>query len=413
MTPHHGTQVQARRKWLQPALWAVGWAVVAFPIVRTQLAELAVANRMPQQALLLEPGNARALAGLGAALQVGGDQQNGMTLARGALKREPMNVVALRTLGLALEQTGDAAGANRIMFLAGDLGWRDVALQLWLIKGYALKDDVASALRRTDALARIGKQPNITFQIFLASLSDDRTRAALVNEMKDRPVWRGPFFYRILQLPADQMPYVGKLVADLARAGSPINPAERAIYLTRLIQVGQGRDAYTYWLRSQRGAASGAAYNPTALAWDGGFERVPATGSLGSPFEWQITPESTGIAGIEPANGSQQLSVSPGRDYRGRLVSQTIVLQPGRYRLRAKVTGNATAAGLRWSIRCIPANNELPQGADMRAADFATTDFTVPAGCTAQSLAIEVEAANGDNGGNNIMIDDVDIRKVD
>jgi len=408
VTPQHASQMPVRGRWLRPALWLVGWALIAFPIARTQLAELAVANGMPQQALLLDAGNARAMAGLGAALQVRGDQQNGLTLARAALKREPMNVVALRTLGFALEKTGNAAGANRIMFLAGTLGWRDVALQLWLLKGYALQDDVASALRRADALARIGKQSNITYPIFIASLPDDRTRAALVTELKDRPTWRGPFFYRILQLPADQMPFVGKLVGELARAGSAINPAERAIYLTRLIQVGQGREAYGDWLRSQPARLRAGA----AITWDGGFERVPPTGSLGSPFEWQMTPESTGVAAIEQGNGGQQLSVSPGRDYRGRVISQTIVLQPGRYRLNARVKGNPAAAGLRWSIRCINVNNELPLDVGARAPDFAATNFIVPAGCAAQSLAIEMEAASGDGGGENITIDNVDIRKI-
>jgi hypothetical protein len=403
------TAKRSRVRWVKPALWVVTWALVAFPLARAQLADLAVLNRMPQQALLLDAGNARALADLGAALQVSGDQQNGMTLARGALKREPMNVVALRTLGLALEQTGDAAGADRVMFLAATLGWRDVALQVWLLKGYALKDDVASALRRADALARIGKQPNITFPIFLASLPDDRTRAALVHELADRPLWRGPFFYRILQLPADQMPYVTKLVADLAAAGSPINPAERSIYLTRLIQVGQGPEAYAYWLRSQPANLRAA----SATAWDGGFERVPPTGSLGAPFEWQITPESTGVAEIVPADGGgQQLSVAPGRDYRGRLISQTIVLPPGQYRLSARVKGNAAAAGLRWSIRCIPANNEVPLDIGTRDPDVSAISFTIPANCGAQSLALEMEAASGGGGAENITIDNVDIRKI-
>ncbi|WP_375271283.1 hypothetical protein [Sphingomonas sp.] len=416
MAPTHGTQAQPRRKWLRPALWVVGWALVAFPLARAQLADMAVLNRMPQQALLLDAGNARALAALGAALQVSGDQQNGMTLARGALKREPLNVVALRTLGLALEQSGDVAGANRVMFLAGTLGWRDVALQLWLLKAYALKDDVASALRRADALARIGKQSNITLPIFLASLPDDRTRAALVAEMKDRPTWRGPFFYKILQLPADQMPYVGRLIAELAAAGSPITPAERAIYLTRLVQVGQARAAYDDWLRSRPAAQrGGAAQGGAALSWDGGFERVPATGTLGAPFEWQLTPESTGIAGIEPADaGGQRLWVSPGRDYRGRVISQTMVLAPGRYRLDARVKGDPASAGLRWSIRCVPGDSELPQNVgvpDGNGRPFATVAFTVPAGCTAQSLAVELEASDGE-GGENVTIDDVTIREV-
>lgn len=406
----YGTQVQPRAKWLRPALWAVGWALIAFPLARAQLADLAVLNRMPQQALLLDAGNARALASLSAALQVSGDQQNGMTLARGALKREPLNVVALRTLGLALEQTGDAAGANRVMFLAGTLGWRDVALQLWLLKAYALKDDVASALRRADALARIGKQSNITLPIFLASLPDDRTRAALVSEMKDRPTWRGPFFYRILQLPVDQMPYVGRLITELAAAGSPITPAERAIYLTRLVQVGQGRAAYDDWLRSRP-----AAERRGAMSWDGGFEHVPATGTLGAPFEWQLTPESTGTAGIEPGEGGgQRLWVSPGRDYRGRVISQTVILAPGRYQLNARVKGDSASAGLRWSIRCVPGDAELPQDVGSPGGsgrNFATIAFSVPAGCTAQSLAVELEASDGD-GGENVTIDDVVIRKV-
>jgi hypothetical protein len=408
VTGEGGKQAGPGRKLLRPVLWLLGWTLIAFPIARAQLAETAVANRASGKALLFDAGHARALASVAAAVQIQGDQQQAMTLARAALTREPMNVTALRTLGLALEQTGDQAGANRIMFLAANQGWRDVALQLWLIKAYALKNDVHSALTRANALARTNHLPEITYPLFLASITDDQLRPALAQQMADRPLWRGNFFYRLLQLPADQMPYVAKLIAELAKIGSPINPQERAIYLTRLVQVGQGQAAYAYWLREQRSAGN----NASPLAWDGGFEHVPAVGALGAPFEWQLTPQSTGVAGIAPSpRQGQQLSISPGSDYRGTLVSQTMALQPGRYRLVARVEGDAAATGLRWTIRCLPANVELALDTGPGGAQFGPATFAVPAGCTAQTLAIDM-TTDGDDTGGNVTVDDVTLQKI-
>lgn len=402
-----GKQTGPGRKLLRPVLWLLGWTLIAFPIARAQLAETAVANRASGKALLFDAGHARALATVATAVQIKGDQQQAITLARAALTREPLNVTAMRTLGLALEQTGDQAGANRVMFLAANQGWRDVALQLWLIKAYALKNDVHSALTRANALARTDHLPEITYPLFLVSITDDQLRPALAQQMADRPRWRGTFFFRLLQLPAEQMPYVAQLIAELARIGSPITPPERAIYLTRLVHVGQGQAAYADWLRAQHAADGGA----VPLTWDGGFEQVPAVGALGAPFEWRLTPESTGVAGIVPSpREGRQLSISPGSDYRGTLVSQTMVLKPGRYALAARVEGDAAPTGLRWTIRCLPANVELALDTGRVNAEFGSATFAVPAGCPAQTLSIDM-TSGGDASGN-VMVDDVAIRKI-
>lgn len=394
------------RKLLRPVLWILGSLLVALPIARAQLAEVAVAHRIPGQALAFDAGHANALAGLAGAIQLKGEQQQAMTFARKALEREPMNVTALRTLGLALEQTGDQPGANRIMSLAARLGWRDTALQLWLVNAYARQGDVVSALRRTDALARRNRLPEITYPVFLASITDDQLRPVLVKALSDHPSWRGNFFYRLLQVPASQTRYVDRLVAELAAVGSPITAPERAIYLGRLIQVGEGAAAYAYWLRDQKAAGTDAA----GIPWDSGFEQVKPAGTLVAPFEWSISPESTGVAQIDGSAGSRQLIFSPGRDYRGTLVSQTMVLKPGRYGVNAKIGGDAGSSGLRWVIRCVPAQRELPIDAG-RDTEFGPATFAVPAdGCAAQSLSID--AVVGGSGMADITVDDVSIRKI-
>lgn len=399
-----GARPAEPRRWRGPLLAILGWALLAYPIVRAQLAEVGYANRVPAAALLFDAGHARSLASLAAATQVKGQQQQAMALARDALAREPMNIAAARTTGLALEQTGRGADADRIMMLAGMLGWRDVALQVWLIKAYALKEDLRGALHRANALARLDKLPQLIYPIFMGSITDDRLRLALAQEMADRPPWRGNFFYGILQLPPEQMPNVTKLVADLARIGSPINPAERAIYLSRLVQVGQGPAALAYWRRDQRVASA-------TVPWDGGFERVPPRGALAAPFEWQLTPESTGVAAIVPGARGGQLSVSQGRDYTGALATQTVVLRSGRYRVTAAIGGDAAATGLRWTIRCLPDQRELAIDAGDDGSELASAGFQVPANCSAQSLTIDMASGGGGAGGD-ITVDDVVIRSI-
>ncbi|RYF46040.1 MAG: tetratricopeptide repeat protein [Cytophagaceae bacterium] len=407
MTRFSRKQAGSGRNWLRGGLWGLGWLAIAIPIARVQLADLAVVNNMPGQALIFDAGQGRGLAGLAVARQLQGEQQDAITLARAALKREPMNVAALRSLGFALEQTGDKDAANRILFLAGRLGWRDVALQLWLIKTFGLQGNVAAALHRADALARVNRVPEITSALFMASIKDDQLRAALVQELKDRPNWRGPFFYRLLQLPANQIGYFEALVADLAKVGSPINPAERAIYLTRLIQVGKGADAYRYWLRDQKTGKT-----VSTVPWDGGFEHVPPAGTLGAPFEWQMSSESAGVASIVPSpRGGQQVTVSPGHDFNGNLMSQTVILQPGKYTLNTRVLGDPESMGLRWTIQCLPDHKEVGLATRTSGSELASVTFEIPIGCIAQSLTLEMSARGDGSGSEDVSVDDVAIQR--
>lgn len=408
MASPSGTHLQLSRPWRRPILCILLWLLLAVPIARAQLAEIAVADDSPARALRFDASHARALSALAEALQLKGEQQTAMALARASLKREPMNVVALRTLGFALEEAGDKAGADRILFLAGRLGWRDVALQIWLVKAYALRNDYRASLRRADALARTNELPDIIYPLFLASITDPDLRKALVHEMADRPKWRGIFFYRLMQLPPEQMTYFDELVADLARAGSAVTPPERAIYLNRLVQVGQGAKAYAYWLREQN--AEGV--HLAGVPWDSAFEHLSAAGALAAPFEWQLSAESAGVASLVPAGHGQQLFVSPGHDFNGTLLAQTVVLGPGAYRLTAQVQGDAAAAGLRWTIRCLPGQNELGQVSGPEEAEFATAMFAVPKGCTAQTLSIDMASSDdASNGG--VTIGDIRIRRMD
>lgn len=402
--------IAIRRKWwFRFALWGVAWCSIALPLASEQLATYTAAGRRPDLALMFDPGNARALAGVAEAAQLKGQQADALDTARDAIAREPMNVQAMRVQGLALEQAGNMADADKVMVFAGRLGWRDAAVQSWLMKAYASRGDYPSALRRADALARTEKLSDADYAIFTDYLSDDGARRALAREMADRPFWRGKFFYGLLQLPGDRLAPVGRFIDDLAGAGSPVTPPERDIYLTRLVQAGQPGAARAFWLRDQRAGA--ASPDP----WDGGFERVQPAGALVAPFEWRMSPEGAGIATIAPAPaGGHRLSVSPGHDFKGELVSQTMVLAPGRYAVAAKVEGNPAPVGLAWSLRCLPGGPEIGVTSGRGDADFrAGAMFNVPAdGCAAQTLAIDAAANDTDAGDTNVTVDDVRVRRI-
>jgi hypothetical protein len=75
------------------------------------------------------------------------------------------------------------------------------------------------------------------------------------------------------------------------------------------------------------------------------------------------------------------------------LAEQALVLGPGRYRLSVHSKGDRreVSGEVSWRIACLPAKNEI---ARLRFAGFAeqyrpsTVDFTVPAGCRAQTLTL-------------------------
>lgn len=170
------------------------------------------------------------------------------------------------------------------------------------------------------------------------------------------------------------------LILTLASRGSA-NAASRAWQSSVLNSMMARRDypgAYAVWARfADVEPKPWSLFNPSFAS----IEAPP-------PFNWDLAQGSGGLA--EPQNGSLQVL------YYGRedlsLASQTLLLEPGRYRLAMNIKRqDGDPQGIHWKLSCIGLPRpilDMPLGTGNRFSG----EFTVPAGCLAQKLELQASA---------------------
>ena len=150
--------------------------------------------------------------------------------------------------------------------------------------------------------------------------------------------------------------------------------------VSSLVERGNVEQAFALWKRFS-GIASTEGY-----IYDPGFKGLPGF----PPFNWHF-PESTGgVAEASPGIGLQVQYY--GRD-QAQLVEQTLLLPPGRYRLSMNVAGNVSPEGgtVSFNITCTNPGSTLlvlPLTTQGQGQKTASGEFSVPAGCRSQKLAL-------------------------
>lgn len=175
------------------------------------------------------------------------------------------------------------------------------------------------------------------------------------------------------------------LASPAAKAEAGYGWSWGPVLVTRLVERGRFIEARGVWQRVHRLSDATLA----APIFNAGLVPSPAS----APFNWTLVSGSLGVAEMRQGG----LAV----DYYGResgnLATQLLTLRPGRYRFSVLVDPGKTdnAAGLFWTIAC--ANVQQPALLNLRVTATATRrrlagDFAVPAGCSAQGLALRGEA---------------------
>jgi hypothetical protein len=308
-----------------------------------------------------------------------------------ALANDPLNVVALRVVGLASDKTGDPVAAARFMNLAGELGWRDTPVQLWLTQAAIRSGDWDSALIRADALARREQWPRLTSALFVAALATGPGREALARQLSNDPPWRGSFFYTLGSLGLEKRDEIEALIAALARNGSGVSRADLNPYVTGLVNQGKVRDAFDMWRRYGRRGDVQAQSLPS----DGNF-RLAQSDGFGDgtifPFEWRLSDGVGGDATIERGATSGKLVVRADGTAATLLARQVLPLTPGRYRLAGSVqasTGASPLSAFEWTVSCLPGQAQL-SGQSASSDGRLDYVFSVPAtACEGQFLDLK------------------------
>lgn len=387
---------------------------VALWFVWSFTASMVLATRDPQRALAVWPTDA-ARAGVAAKLIASGRPQEMARIAelgRATLARSPVNIAAARSLALSEIAMGRGAAGHRMIVAAESLSRHDMPTEMWLIEDRVAAGDIAGALKHYDHALRTSIPSRALLLPILAQASDDpRVAIALAPLLRVRPEWWSDYLGRFVE--RTQSAKSLRIIAQALRL-DPRSEIDRQ----RLVSILARQVALRDWTGATAlyAGATGVTPGKTGGSWvvDGGFEQDHEL----PPFDWLLTDESDHSAvrnPVEGASGAVALALvgTDGRD----VARQLLVLQPGRYRLTAKVgmvPGGLTAAPA-LTIACDQSASSADPIATIplpvtRTARAMAAMFTVPAkGCAGQVLTIS-SARNVGYLVDNPWIDDIDIR---
>jgi len=321
------------------------------------------------------------MAGVGAAAATGGSP-DADTLARlrrvantAPLEPEPYLVQA------ALDsRAGKYERAERLLMHARRLNPRAPAARYLLADVWLREGKIVPALEEMAVLSRL--LPGTTVQLAPALAEYARTPGArdkLAPIVARNPRLKGPLLTALAADPANAQ-LVLALAGPDARSSEPEMRVWQEQLLQGLLKRNQYQQAHALWRKM-----TAVPVDQDALLFNGSFAQVASP----PPFNWKFY---SGPAGLTESNNGRLRVLFYGRQP-ATLASQTLVLPPGVYRLRAPVTGSAARGAIFWTLKCLPAGTEL-----MRIdATSGGREFTVPSGCSAQSLELAGEIQDMSN----------------
>jgi tetratricopeptide (TPR) repeat protein len=167
----------------------------------------------------------------------------------------------------------------------------------------------------------------------------------------------------------------------IGQAEAAAAPAWQALLLHSLVEKGDYARAHAFWRRiSKVGSAPAGIFNP-------GFAKLAAP----APFNWTFGGGDFGFA--EPAAGGGLQVMYYGRA-NAEFANQTLLLAPGSYELAMRVMRTSEGeggSGLAWTVTCNAEKKillRLPIGEAENGARSTTARFTVPTGCSPQTIRL-------------------------
>lgn len=301
-------------------------------------------DRLSRSAPTLErlvPPPFRAQANLSAVSVALENGQNDVAVvhANNAVLSDPSNPLALSLLGSTRLLAGDDAGADAAFRVAARGGWRDLITQLYWHDVAANAGDMKLAALRADALLRAHPQIPELFGTLEQLEQSEAGRAALLDRLVLQPDWVSTYFQVADSSKAPELGVKAQMAIGLAANDLPLG-CKLPHQLTRiLLHNGLRAEAAAVWSAScpdNKLAEFGLA--------DGNFASYAADRN-GQPFGW--TPHSTADVSVDPvevASGNWAIQTSNTSAVSKVVLSQSLGLKPGSYRLRANVAANGRPA---------------------------------------------------------------------
>ncbi len=365
--------------------------VGAVQVVRSAVVQHTVASR-PDVAAQLWPGHPRvglalAMAEIGEAANKG-QVPSAASIARStiAARRAPLAVEPFLIHGAIAQSEQRAERAEQLFVEASRRDPRSAAARFFLAQLYLASGRPGEGLRHASVLVRLVAGGSAALVPAIAQYSKSPAAVPTLRRMfaGDREL-RDAVLSELAR-DAGNFSVIVALAGDEIGKDEPlVPPAWQAQLLRSLIERGEFLRAHALWLRisGQRTAPTGI-FNPQ-------FARLAAP----PPFNWTFASGDFGFA--EPAAGGSLQIIYHGRAD-AQFASQTLLLLPGTYKLRMRVMrtsdGEGTS-GLAWTVACSAADAKagnvlltLPIGDSEDVARPIAARFTVPAGCSSQTIQL-------------------------
>lgn len=298
------------------------------------------------------------------------------------LSSEPFLIAAATELG-----RGNSAKAEPLLQQAVRRNPRSRLARLLLLDRYLRTGSLEQTLAEMQALRKLIPDAAGILAGELAKFArSEETRRTLKGLLAKDATIRADVLEQLAREGADP-----EIIMELARVGPVTGAASKSgwqsIMVASLIQKGDVQRAYGFW-QQFTGTPNGGSENPLNLQFQTERSGIP-------PFSWDFTEGNLGVA--EPVNASA-LDISYYGREAGSLAQRLIMIEPGRYALSFSVEGDGRSDGGKamWSMSCKkggPTLVELPLQGTPSGSNRISGEFTVPAGCGSQWIALKVVPA--------------------
>jgi hypothetical protein len=309
------------------------------------------------------------------------------------LQHAPLDAEALSTFAVAQSRLGHAQAGQQAMLVAGRLGWRDLVVQISLLRANLMSAQAEPAVLHLDAILR--RQDPVApglLQITEIIAHDPTARRMLVARLALNPNWREPLFtFLSKDARPDALAVYGQLLRMLAQTGGPPSGSETGPYLQTLVNQGRYADARAAWRDLGK-------VQTASLVYNGDFAHTPGN----TPFDWSVDDSEGWSAQVEqsPApEAGMALRVRYDGVSTAPPVQEMVLLAPGQYQLSFQQMDEVGDPGqvLNWTVKCAGSGQVIDQQQPSTSAESGSWRqaggvFSVPqSGCDAQWVGITAQ----------------------
>jgi hypothetical protein len=371
-----------RQRQLSESLTGAAATFVVGALLALEVARLSIASNLaetnPELASKLAPHSpysllSSAMGGVGRSAASGGnpDQQT-LDSLKATAGLSPLQPEPFLVQGALAERAGDMGRAEELLTQARLRNPRSNAARYLLADVWLRQGRVVEGLTEMAVLSRLFPEASVQLVPALSAYAQSPgARDKLGHILQANPQLKRP----LLNALASDRANAG-LVLDLA--GPDVRSTDKEAnrwkekLLRAFVSAGAYQQAFDLW-RAFAGLPKGAA----PLLYNGDFGKTGAP----PPFNWTYISGPAGFA--EPDNGRLRVLYYGRQD--APLASQLLLLGPGSYRFAVVVSGSPAAGALVWTVTCAGAKSPLVQ---LDVASGTSAQFTIPAGCPAQTLAL-------------------------